>query len=735
MQDLWILKCEWDSPLPKTAQEQWFAYCNSLRSLSLLSVNRWLGTTSHKNVEIHGFSDASIRAYAAVVYLRIPNGDNTFQVSILAAKTKVAPVKTVSIPNLELCGAVLLVKLIRHIMQSDFFTGIRTVTWTDSQIVLDWIRKHPRSWKTFVANRVSFIQTELPATVWKHVSSKDNPADLASRGSSPAELANSNLWWHGPSWLAKEEQQWPAISKRVEIYHVAKPLAEPDLLTRYSSLTRLTRVISFMRRPIISLRRRKNGLTPLPSFLTSEELAESQRVAIKLTQSIHFSKEIATLKANRELPKKNKLRQLKPFLDKATGLLCVGGRLTNANLSFNRKHPPILPQDSALSRLFIDYAHKICLHGGLTLTSSKLNEMVWVLGKKRLVKNYIHKCIACQRVKPHYVNQLMGDLPADRVTSSRPFLKSGLDYAGPIQVRTTKGRGYRSYKGYIALFVCFSTRAVHLEVVSDLTSQTFLNAFRRFVGRRGRCNDLYSDNATTFYGADAELQKMFTAASKFYKESAEQLSNDGTYWKFIPANSPHCGGLWEAGIKSVKHHLKRVIGEHTLTFEELSTLLVDIEACLNSRPLSPLTSEIDDLDVLTPAHFLIGEPTIIVPNKEPPAVAENRLSRYQLQQRMLNDLWKKWSTEYLHHLQERSKWRGTEKNFAVGELVLIHDDKYPPAKWPRGRVIDVHPGVDGLVRVVTVKTANGSLRRHIVRLSPLDLPEKPTATQPSAAEK
>ncbi|XP_031777412.1 uncharacterized protein LOC116415912 [Nasonia vitripennis] len=335
----------------------------------------------------------------------------------------------------------------------------------------------------------------------------------------------------------------------------------------------------------------------------------------------------------------------------------------------------------------------------------------------------IHKCVTCQRVKAQSAQQLMRDLPADRVHASRPFSISGLDYAGPIQVRTTKGRGHKAYKGYIVVFVCFSTRAIHLELVSDLTTATFISAYRRFVGRRGVCQKLYSDNATNFHGADNELKAMFQRASDFYQKVASVLANDGTEWVFIPPSAPHYGGLWEAGVKSVKHHLKRVVGEHTLTFEELSTVLVEIEACLNSRPLGALTSDIDDLHALTPFHFLTGSFSAMIPADDSPDVPLNRLSRFQLLQRIRNQFWNRWSSEYLLHLQQREKWRNPTENFCVGKLVLIKDDRYPPSKWPLGRIVEVHPDTDDLVRVVTVKTATTSLRRHVARLCPLHIEE------------
>ncbi|XP_037293582.1 uncharacterized protein LOC119189039 [Manduca sexta] len=227
----------------------------------------------------------------------------------------------------------------------------------------------------------------------------------------------------------------------------------------------------------------------------------------------------------------------------------------------------------------------------------------------------------------------MGSLPSVRCTPARAFSNSGVDYAGPINIRTSKGRGNHSYKGYICLFVCMSTRAIHLELVSDMSTQAFLAAFRRFVSRRGHCSHLWSDNGTTFVGASKELKQLVKAA---HKSAAAELATHGTEWHFIPPHAPNFGGLWEAGIKSTKFHLKRVIGDSMLTFEEMTTLLNQIEACLNSRPITVMdnTDVIEPLP-LTPGHFLIGEPLVAVPDPNYESSKINSLSRWQLLQKCI----------------------------------------------------------------------------------------------------
>lgn len=227
---------------------------------------------------------------------------------------------------------------------------------------------------------------------------------------------------------------------------------------------------------------------------------------------------------------------------------------------------------------------------------------------------------------------------------------------------------------------------------------------------------MFSDCGTNFVGANKELQKLLTAASVDWKEIATTLVNEGIKWNFIPPASPHFGGLWEAGVKSIKYHLKRIIGLETFTFEELTTLLAQIEACLNSRPLCPMSNDPDDLTTLTPGHFLIGQPLNAIPH---PDIEEEKLScldRWNRVQKLQQLFWKKWSSEYLARLQQRPKWLKVEPQPAIGDLVLVRDERLPPSKWCLGRIIDTHPGTDNLTRVVTLKTQNGNIKRPITKL-------------------
>lgn len=407
------------------------------------------------------------------------------------------------------------------------------------------------------------------------------------------------------------------------------------------------------------------------------------------------------------------------------GILRVGGRLAKSVLPFTKKHPIILSKSNPLTRLLISQAHTVTLHGGPHLMMAFLRQKYWIVGVKGLSRTYVRRCLTCFRFNSKAHHQIMADLPTTRVTVSRPFLHAGMDFAGPITIKMNPGRCKKFSKGYICLFVCLSTKAIHIEFVSELSTKAFIAAYKRFVSRRGKCLHLFSDNGTNFVGASSERQKSFNKTSqKLQPEIASLLQDDRTTFHFIPPASPHFGGLWEAGVKSIKFHLRRLIGNNIFTFEEMTTILAQIEATLNSRPLCPLSNEPDDMLALTPGHFLIGEAPITIPEPSLIDAKTNSLDRWQLVQKIYQSFWLAWSTEYLSRLQQRPKWLQQTINIEIGDLVLVREDNLPPSKWLLARVLDTHPGQDNKVRVVTLKSAKSSnFKRPITKISPLPINE------------
>lgn len=388
--------------------------------------------------------------------------------------------------------------------------------------------------------------------------------------------------------------------------------------------------------------------------------------------------------------------------------------MQRSNLTDEQKHPIVLPSNHRMTRLIFENYHQGFLYYGPQLLLTGIREKYWPLSGRVMARSVVRRCITCIKAKPRFEYPMMGELPRDRVQEALPFISTGVDFAGPIMVKSGI-RWVVAKKMWIAVFICFTARAIHLELVEDLTSAAFVATLRCFIARRGKSAKIYSDNATNFTGARKELANLVSKAGA-------QMANEGIEWHFIPPASPHFGGLWESAVKSTKHHLRRVIGEHKLSASELRTLLCQVEACVNSRPLTPMSTEPEDLRVLTPAHFLIGRSLLLPPE---PLICEESfgyLKRWQLVQYLHQTFWRRWSTEYLPQLQIRGKWTTKVKPLSVGDVVIIKDDCMVPANWKMGRVIQVHPGSDGIIRVVTLKTENRTeLKRPVVKLCRLPI--------------
>ncbi|XP_011688629.1 PREDICTED: uncharacterized protein LOC105450474 [Wasmannia auropunctata] len=589
----------------------------SLGQLNEVRLPRWVHFgAENARVELHGFSDASERAYAAVVYLRTVDNQERVATHLLA-RTKVAPVKTQSVPRLELCGAVLLAKLLDRIVKGLNMESCPVYVWTDAQVVLAWLRSHASRWKPFVAHRVAEIQGLLPGDHWNYVQTSSNPADLATRGIDSSELLGRTLWWHGPAWLGQAETSW-------SMREISPSASIPEEERRAVAHTN----------QVFLHNARK--LEPAQSgFLTSSEQHRNRLTWIKQAQQKVFPDELMALRTGRSISVRSPLRGLYPMLDEED-LLRVGGRLQAALLPFGERHPLLLPKDGHLTLLVIRQAHHATLHGGPQLMRGYLLRHFWIPGGASRIRQVAHQCVRCARFKADLGQQRIGRLLAERVQPARPFLFSGVDYA----------------------------------------------AFKRFTNRRGRCTLLLSDNGTNFRGADAELRGMFRAASSFSNE--------------------------EADVRSVKHHLRRLLGDQVLTYEELATLLCQIEGCLNSRPLGPLSQDSSDLVALTPGHFLVGEPltNLLEPvTTDPPATLTNR---WRLVSSLRSHFRQRWAKEYLYTLQQSSKWHRQRANLKEGDLVLVKDEILPLAKWALGRI------VEGLFDCQSLAKENHAGLRHLV---------------------
>lgn len=686
----------WDDPIPETVAVKWMQFRNEFKKLESINIKRWINFEEQSTISLHGFSDASEKAYSAVIYARVETNKQV-NTTLITAKTRVAPIKSkLTLPQLELCGALLVADLMRTIVKSLNLENSPVFLWTDSMITLGWIRSEPNRWKTFVANRVAKIQA-LTKYKWDYVPTSDNPADCASRGIMPLELIDHPLWWTGPDWLAKSAEHWPTADiqdhdleqKRSFSVNVAQ-IQQSDIPETTSSWFKLRRIAAYCKR----FKTKQKG------SLTVDEIRMAEKGLIKQCQQENFYQEIRDLLSKNPISNKSKLKSLNVFLDQ-DGLLRVGGRLENANIPYSMKHPFVLPAGSHLTKIIIHQMHLDTHHGGPKLVKNLLKKKFWIIQCNRMVRTECSQCVPCRKLKGEQYKQQMGDLPEARVTLNRPFGFSGVDYAGPVEIKSSNLRSAKIQKGYVALFICMGTKAVHLEMVSDQTTKAFVAAFERFTARRGLPNEMYSDNGSNFEGADNQLQRLFFLEQN--KEIAKVIVNNEVKWNFIPPGAPNFGGLWERSIRSMKDHIKRTLKTTRLTFEEYSTLLCQVEACMNSRPLCSVSDDIDNLEVLTPGHFLIGHELLAPPQPEVGLKVTDHRDRWKQVQWLQHQLWTKWNNEYLVELQQRHKWQEAAENAKAGDIVAVKDEDLAPRNWLVGKIEEVHKGNDNKVRVATIR--------------------------------
>ncbi|XP_062534495.1 uncharacterized protein LOC134203622 [Armigeres subalbatus] len=406
---------------------------------------------------------------------------------------------------------------------------------------------------------------------------------------------------------------------------------------------------------------------------------------VRLSQKESFSQEIANLSSGTQIKDSSAISPLNPMLQ--GGILRVGGRLRNAAVSENRKHPMIIDHRHPLASLVIRYYHLKMLHSGQQVIIASTRERFWIPNIRKLVRKVLHECVTCFRIKPRCHAQLMAELRQKDV-------------------------------GDVAVFVCLVVKAIHVELVADLTTEAFLAALKRFSARRDRPAFIMCDNAENFVGTKRELRRLLNLfeQEQFQNSVACNAAAEGFEFKGSPARSPNFGGLWEAAVKSFKTTFKKVIGTRTLQYDEMQTVLTQIEAVLNSRPLTPISNDPGDFEALTPGHFLVQRPLTAIAEPCLENIPTNRLSIWQRAQAYSQQIWKKWITLYLSDLHNRTKWTRLRDNIAVGTMVLLMDERLPPLKWNLGRVTEVFRGSDDNIRVVDVQTSSGVYRRAISKI-------------------
>ncbi|XP_076144361.1 uncharacterized protein LOC143126351 [Alosa pseudoharengus] len=620
-----------------------------------------------------------------------------------------------TVPRLELCAAVLAVEL-ADLITDELDTDIHKVTfYTDSRIILGYINNTSRRFYVYVANRVARIRKSTNPEQWRFVSTEHYPADHGTR-SVPAAMLKDTIWLKGPAFLSRDTCSQP------ETFELIDPDADIDIrpqvkafitkasdgelgshrFERFSSWKALSRAMAKLIHKVRSCTKSQ------PSKI--DELTQAKLVLIRNAQHNVFAKEMKSLSKGGTVSKSSPLRKLSPIVD-TDGLLRVGGRITLAGVPWEEKHPIIVPKKHHIATLLVRHYHEQVAHQGRHLTEGAVRSAgLWLIGGKRLVSSILRKCVTCIKLRGRMEEQKISNLPAERLNPGPPFTNVGVDVFGPwtISSRRTRG-GIAENKRWAVIFTCLVTRAVHIEVIESLSSSSFINALRRFTAVRGPVRLFRSDQGTNFVGACKELQ----IKSEDHELTA-YLQDQSSTWMFNPPHSSHMGGVWERMI-GVAHRILDALLIQTntphLSHEVLVTLMSEVMAIMNTRPLVPVSSDPDMPTVLTPAMLLTQK---VEPVSPPPGEYDLKdlyNKQWKQVQSLADTFWKRWRQEYLVSLQPRRKWHEEKPNLREGDVVLLKDAQVKRNKWPVGVVVNTIPSKDSKVRKVEVKVVKQGIQK------------------------
>ena len=735
LQELCGLKLAWDDRIPEYLEKRWMTWLADLPQLNNFRVRRCFVPEdfgSLASAQLHHFADASESGYGTVTYLRLLDNDHKVRCAFVMGKARVVPLKPITIPRLELTASTVAVRMDR-ILQAELDLPLKpSVYWTDSTSVLKYLRNETSRYHTFVANRVTSIRAASNVAQWRYVNGSLNPADCASRGISAAHFLSSG-WIQGPEFLQQPESEWPKSPEftmtqndpEVKVFTTNVTCVDEAMntvtkfFTHYSDWHRLRKAVAWILKVKGVLheackekkeKKATSGKRNCPTLLSMDDLQKAEMAIIQFCQSMEYKDELVSLKKGMVVRKNSHIHKLNPIFQ--DGIIRVGGRLVKSAMPSQAKHPSILPKDHHVTTLIIRNVHESVGHSGRNHTLSSLRQKYWIPRAHSAIRKVITKCVHCRRLSGVKGTQFMSDLPEDRLLPDEPpFTNVGIDFFGPFEIK----RGRTMLKRYGVIFTCLNIRAVHLEVAHTLNTDSCINAIRRFVARRGTVKVMRSDNGTNLIRAERELRESIHDLDNLKIHST--LLKKGITWKFNPPAGSHHGGVWERQIRTVRRILGALVLEQTLDEEGLTTLLCEVEAIINDRPITKATNDPLDLEPLTPNHLLLlkGKPFL------PPGVftIENCYAkrRWRQVQYMADLFWKRWTREYLPELQERQKWTKKRRNFVTGDIVLIVDDSAPRNSWVMGRIAETLSDKRGFVRQVKVQTKTSTLIRPITKLA------------------
>ena len=688
----------WDEEIPAHIKKEWNNLKADLESIDRVMIGRSL--TPEKPVKppmLVIFSDGSNLAYGAVAYIRWEH-QTEVDCRIVSAKSRVAPIKITDIVRLELCGALLGVRLRASIVEEMELNFSQIVHLVDSEIVHAMVHKESYGFGTFAANRIGEIQRATEPDEWGWIEGKLNAADAITRGSKVKEIIGECDWLNGPEFLRDPVKEWPVrwevrrdiklpeMKKATEVIAKVEGEIKESLearidANRFSSWRRLV----FTTARILQLYKR---------FKTTKGSPNLEAETVEQARVLWFKE------AQREM-KVEEHAKLRPQIKDE--VIVVGGRAERwMTGTWNKQEFILLPGGSHITEIIVREIHEEGGHLGEAATVAKIRSKYWVVGIRKIVKRVIRKCIKCKLKLKRLEGQQMSTLPIERLKPCPAFTYVGVDYFGPFKV---KGEVQKRVTGkcFGVLLTCLTCRAVHLDISADYTTDEFLHTLRRFASVRGWPRKFVSDKGTNLVGASNELKEMVGKVD-WDKVGSQSLQKE-TEWIFSPADAPWYNGAAEALVKSAKRALNAAIGETILRFSELQTVMYEAAQLLNQRPIGECPNNPDDQTYLCPNDLLLGRASPTTPQIQFDTVASS-YRRFEFTQRIISTFWRRWIREVFPNLVIESKWHVEKRNVQPGDVVMMQDANAVRGNWKKALVERVLQSQDGRIRRVIVAYRN-----------------------------
>ena len=736
LQRLWKEKYGWDEAVSDDIRADWLKIKTEFSKLPNIPFPR---QAYENECELLICCDASKDLYGFSCYAK-SSINGKFETNLIFAKSKIAPVKSKSLPTLELLSAFLAIKCLPNILNGLKGRVTNVTLCLDAQIVLSWIlTKNVKTKNLFASNRIKDItkyREEIFSNYsidikFKYIPTEFNPADLLTRGiTHKSFVTNIEFWRHGPEFLNDSSIRWPekelrclSESSKILARSVIASKIETILpIDRFSDVNRLIRVTALVFKFIYMLKKKSKDQCELVN--------ESKLYWLKHEQQTNFIDEYNFLNSSKTKNVPPRVNNLNLFLD-SNDLIRSKGRLDKClKLSPDQCNPVLLPKFSLYTKLIILDCHKNCKHLGVSSTISNIRKSgYWIPQIRSIVKSVLSKCILCKKM-----NSLAFKYPKPtnyfkpKVNFVKPFLHTGMDFTGHIFVKL----GDSLVKMYLLVFTCLNIRAVHLELVPSMSCKDFLLAFVRFCNSCCIPECIYSDNASSFLLAMGIISK-----SHVDNDFTSYLVRNSIRHIKIPLYSAWVGSAWERMIRTIKSSLHKVIGRKHVDYFNLITVLSEIQHAINSRPLTYVDS--DNLNIISPNSFLkfdTGRRILYGSMSGVELAAPSRaelVSTFETMEDMLDKMKDVWYDDYLLSLRENAldlyqeTW---ENRVHPGEVVLISSFNKPRTLWQLGKITETITGGDGKIRFAKVLRPDGTEGEYAINLLyPLEISQELVESQ------